>query len=692
MNKKEAKKRIEKLKEEIRHHRYLYHVLDKQEISDAAFDSLKHELFKLEQKYPDLITSDSPTQRVGGKPLEKFEKVKHDIPMLSIEDVFNEKELKEWKDRILRKLKDTKYSEKDLDYFAEKKIDGFAISLIYKKGAFIEGSTRGNGKIGENVTQNLKTIGSIPLKLGMHKKMPSEKIRKRVEELIKNGEIEIRGEVYMTKKSFEEINRKRKKEDKAPYSNPRNTAAGSIRQLDPKLAASRDLKFLGYDIVTDLGQEVHEEEHAIIRALGFKVDEGKYCRDLDEAVDYYKKISKKRKNLPFQIDGVVIAINNNDIFDKLGSVGKAHRGMIAFKFPGEQATTKIKDIKIQVGRTGALTPVAVLDPINLSGAKISRATLHNQDEIERLGVKIGDTAVVQRAGDVIPDVVKVLTRLRTGKEKEFHMPKKCPVCGSGVVKPKGEAVHRCVNTRCGAILKKKIYHFVSKKAFDIEGLGPKVVDQLMDKNLISDQADIFNLKKENLVPLERFADKSAENLIQSIDNSKEISASRFIYSLGIRHVGEEEAVNIAEHFTYKKSLNEGWGLINELKKTNQEDLEKIKDTGERTAESIKKWFDNKENLKLLKKLKGANIKINLPKIKKSKKLKGKTIVFTGELDSMTRDEAKSRVRELGGDPSSSISKNTDLLVVGENPGSKYDQAKDLGVKIAREKEFLNIIK
>jgi len=671
MDKKEAKQRIEKLKKEISHHSYLYHVLDKPEISDAAWDSLKHELYKLEQQFPELITPDSPSQRVSGKPLDKFEKVKHKIPMLSIEDVFSEQELYEWEKRI-KKLLSPELVER-VDYFAEMKIDGFGIALIYKNGVFIKGSTRGDGKTGENVTQNLRTISSIPLRL----REPHE-----------SKSVEIRGEVYMDKNAFEKVNKEREKQKLPLYANPRNTAAGSIRQLDPKLAGSRDLKFLAYDLITDLGDTTHQEKHEIIKAVGFKTDQGKYCKNLQEIIGFWKKIMKQRQKLPFQIDGIVVDVNNNKIFKKLGSVGKAHRGMIAFKFPAKQATTTIEDIKVQVGRTGALTPVAHLRPIQLGGTTITRATLHNEDEIKRLGVQIGDTVIIQRAGDVIPDVVKVLTRLRTGKEKEFHMPKKCPVCESPVIRPKGEAVHRCTNRKCGVIQKKSLHHFVSKKTFDINGLGPQIINQLMDEGLVSGPADIFELKQGDLTPLERFADKSAENIIKAIEQSKRIALDKFIFGLGIRHVGEESAINLANHF----------GSLEKIKKAEIEDLLKVKDTGNVMAESIYRWFRDKRNSNLLSRLKQVGIQILNPKSEIRNKFKirnknflNKTVVLTGELESMTRDEAKEKIRELGGDVSGSVSKNTDFVVKGAEPGSKYDEAKKLGVKIINEKEFLRTI-
>ncbi len=659
MTKAEAKKRIAKLRKVINQHNYLYHVLDKPDISDAAFDSLKHELYKLEQEYPDLITSDSPTQRVSGRALDKFVKVKHKKRMLSLEDVFYKEEFQAWQERIQKLVPHQK-----LDYFAELKIDGFAITLVYKNGIFIQGATRGDGLIGEDVTQNLKTINSIPLRLFTTKK----------------GKIEIRGEVYMTKKAFVKVNQERQRKGLPLYANPRNTAAGSIRQLDPKIAAARQLDFLAYDLITNLGQKTHQEEHQIAQSLGFKVDQGQYCSNLDEVIRFRQKINRIREKLPYQIDGIVISLNNNELFKKLGVVGKAPRGAIAFKFPAKEATSLIENIVVQVGRTGALTPVAYLKPVRIGGTLVTRATLHNEDEIKRLNVKIGDTVIVQRAGDVIPDVVKVIKKLRTGKEKKFQMPKKCPVCGSKVIRPKGEAVHRCTNKKCGAQQKKQLIHFASKKAFDIEGLGPKIVEQLMDEGLVTKATDFFSLKQGDLVPLERFAEKSTANLIESIVRSKKISLAKFIYALGIRHVGEETAISLANHF----------GSLGKLKKTSLEELSRVKDIGQVVAQSIFKWFNNKNNQRFLDKLIKAGLKIIEIKTVKRKFL-GQTFILTGQLDKFTREQAKAKIRELGGDISSSVSKETDFVMVGKEPGLKYNKAKKLGIKIIKEKEFLRML-
>ncbi len=671
MNKQEAKKRIAKLKKVINYHRYLYHVLDKQEIPDSAFDSLKHELYQLEEQFPDLKTLDSPTQRVGGEPLSEFKKVTHKKPMLSIEDVFEREELEQWQ-RYLKRL----IPNKDFNYFCELKIDGFAISLVYQKGILKRAATRGNGRVGEDVTQNIKTIQSIPLKIYAF----DAKDKEKVEKVIK-GSLEIRGEVYMEKKAFDEINKKKVEQEEKIYANPRNLAAGSIRQLDPKLAASRNLKFLAYDIVSNIGVQFHSQKHQWLKKLGFKAEDGKICKSLDEVEDFWKKAIKKREQLPYQVDGVVITVNNNDLFNGLGVAGKSPRGVRAFKFAAKQATSVVKDIKIQVGRTGAITPVAILKPVNIEGSTITRATLHNKDQIERLGIKIGDTVIIERAGDVIPAVSKVLKDLRTGKEKDFKFPSKCPVCKTNLIKPKREVVFRCPNVNCSARKTEFLEHFVSKKAFDIEGLGPKIIRQLVDEKLISNPIEIFELKKGDLIPLERFAEKSASNLIKEIEESKKIPLSRFIYSLGIRHIGEETAIALSERFKD----------VELLKKVRPEELEAIEDIGQKVSKSIYNWFHNKKNLEFLFQLKERGIVILKPK-RKENVFHGQTFLFTGSLKNISRDKAHKTLREKGANPVTSISKNTNYLVVGKNPGEKLRRAKELGVKIINEQEFLKMIK
>ncbi|MDD5043132.1 MAG: NAD-dependent DNA ligase LigA [Patescibacteria group bacterium] len=689
MDKNEVKKRLAKLKKEINHHRYLYHVLDRQEISDAALDSLKHELYKLEQEYPEFITPDSPTQRVGGYPLEKFVKVSHRTPMLSIEDVFTFEELADWKARI-QKLLPTK----KLDYYAEIKMDGLAMSLIYKRGVLEEASTRGDGKIGENVTQNIKTIEAIPLALhepevaeiaAFLKKygetMDKKKFLAEVNNINKT-EIEVRGEAFMRKDVFEKLNKEQEKNDRPPFANPRNAAAGSIRQLDPKITASRRLDFFGYDLLADFGQTTHEQVHEILKLLGIKTNpHNSYCRTLEEVEKYRQEIRSRRAKLPYWTDGIVINVNDTADFRKLGVVGKTPRGVVAYKFPPEQATTVIREVKFQVGRTGALTPVAVMDPVFIAGTTVTHSTLHNIDEIKRLGVTIGDTVILEKAGDVIPKVIKVLPNLRTGKEKEIKFPDKCPICGSPVKRKEGEVAIYCSNPSCFAKEKEKIIHFVSRKAFDMEGLGDKIVEQLLNEGLISNAADLFTLTQGDLEPLERFAEKSADNIIKAIGKSKHISLAKFLYALGIRHVGEETAIDLAHKF----------GGLEKIKNATLEELKKVPDVGEVMAVSVFNFFRDKNIIKLIDSLLANGVMIEKNK-KRKETLAGKTFVLTGTLGSLTRDEAKEKIRFLGGDVAGSVSKETDFVVAGEEPGSKYDKAKKLGVRILNEAEFLKILK
>ncbi len=706
MSKSKAKERVEKLKQEINHHRYLYHVLDRSEISDAALDSLKHELTLLERRYPELVTPDSPTRRVGGAPLAKFSKVPHAIPMLSLEDAFSEGDMREWCERV-RKV----YPAGDFRYFAELKIDGFAISLVYENGLLVRGSTRGDGAVGEDVTANLKTIESIPLALAppfargqsifpakhssffvYGQRAGLEKTNKN--KLLLKGLVEIRGEVFMTKKVFAEINEERKKAGEPLYANPRNTAAGSIRQLDPAVAGSRKLEFLAYALVTDAGQKSHSQEHELLQVLGFKTDAlARECADLDEVFAMYEEVGKKREKLPYQIDGVVVSVNDNATFKKLGVVGKAPRGSIAFKFPAEEATTRVKDIVVQVGRTGALTPVAHLEPVPIGGTIVSHASLHNQDEIARLGLKIGDTVVVKRAGDVIPKVVSVLKNLRTGAEKAFRMPRRCPVCKAPVRREEGEVIFKCVNEKCPAKNKEALAHFVSKKAFNIVGLGEKILEKLSEVGLVSDAGDIFFLERGDLEPLERFAEKSADNLIASIEKSKTIGLGKFIYALGITHVGEETARLLAEQIKSQKAKVKIKDLMRQVKKMTVEELLGIPGIGPKVAESMYEYFRAPHAEKLLQKLADTGIIIDIPKKAVfAQSLAEHSFVLTGELESLTRDEAKEKIRERGGEVHSAVSAKTAFVVSGANPGSKYEKAKKLGIRILNEEEFLTLLK
>lgn len=669
MTKDQAKTRIAKLRKEIDHHRYLYHVLDRPEISDAALDSLKHELQELEDEFPDLITPDSPTQRVGGRPLDKFRKVKHETPMLSLTDAFQNQEFLDWVQRIQKLVPAEK-----LDFYAEVKMDGLAVSLIYKNGLLVQGATRGDGMTGEEITQNLKTIEAIPLRIEIGRLPKASQAKAK--------EVEVRGEVYMTKEALAKLNAAQKKKNSQIFANPRNAAAGSLRQLDSKITASRKLNFYAYDLVSDLGQKTHEESHSLIKLLGLPVNlHNQYCPTAEKVIEYHNKLGKLREKFSYLSDGIVVNVNNIQTFKKLGVVGKAPRGAIAFKYPAEQATTKVEEIQVQVGRTGVLTPVAHLAPVKVAGSTIARATLHNLDEIQRLGVRIGDTVIIQKAGDVIPDVVRVLERLRTGGEKKWQMPKKCPACGSAVVKKSGEVAYYCSNKKCFGQSKERLYHFVSKKAFDIDGLGPKIIDQLWESDLVKGPADIFSLNERDLGSLERFAEKSAANLIEAIQQGRKISLERFIYALGIRQVGEETAFDLARRF----------GTVEKLAKASLGELNKIHDIGEVVAQSIYDYFQDPRHLKLIERLIKNGVVIESRGAARVQTLAGKTFVLTGSLSAMTRDEAKSRIRDLGGDVSSSVSQNTDFVMAGAEPGSKYDKAKKLGIKIIDEKEFLKTI-
>ena len=665
MTKLQAKERAEKLRTEIDHHRYLYHVLDRQEISDAALDSLKNELEAIETQFPDLVTPDSPTQRVGGSPLPEFSKVKHRAPMLSLNDIFSTEEINGWYDRIVKLLTPSEIGE--LDFFVELKMDGLAISLLYRDGLLIRAATRGDGQTGEDVTQNIRTIESIPLRL-QGDRLPAKLLP------ILSGEIEVRGEAYMRKAVFDSLNQAQTKRGEAKFANPRNAAAGAIRQLDPKVTAGRRLDFMAYDLLTDLGQTTHEQAHKILSQLGFADGtKNRSCATLEQVERYHNEIGRQRADLPFWSDGIVVSVNQLRLFQKLGHIGKAPRGAVAYKYPAEQATTIIEDIRIQVGRTGALTPVAYLRPTRIAGSTVARATLHNEDEIRRLDARIGDTVILEKAGDVIPDIVKVITNLRTGREKIFQMPTRCPECGSPVERQAEAVAYYCTNPKCFAQRREMLAHFVSKSAFDIEGFGPKIVDQLMAAKLINDPSDIFSLTTDDLITLERFGVTSADNLVQAITKSKSITLGRFIYSLGIRHVGDETAQALARHFSE----------LDKIRKATDQELTGVPDIGGVMAKSLVDFFHDPVNQKIIDQLLERGVTIRLEP-RESGRLVGKTFVFTGTLETLARDEAKSRVRQLGGDISESVSRKTDYVVVGSDPGSKAAKAKKLGVTILDE--------
>ncbi|MCP6720211.1 MAG: NAD-dependent DNA ligase LigA [Patescibacteria group bacterium] len=682
MDKARVREHVEKLKHEINRYRYAYHVLNKEEVSPAALDSLKKELFDLEQKFPELVTPDSPTQRIGGKPLRAFKKVRHEHVMLSFNDAFSEMDMQDWLERVENYLG----QEVKPNFYCELKIDGLAIELVYKKGILVQGSTRGDGLIGEDVIQNLKTIEAIPLRL------ETKNSRLRIPE-----KLVVRGEIFLTKKEFNRINKEQLREGGKPYANPRNVAAGSVRQLDPKITASRKLDSFQYAIASPaealakagIHIKTHEKEHEVLKDFGFKTNShNRAVKSLAEVFKFRNYWEKNREKLPYEIDGVVVIINDDKIFKRAGVIGKAPRAAIAYKFSPKEATTVIKNIKVQVGRTGALTPVAELRPVEVGGVTVSHATLHNYDEIRRLGIKIGDTVVVSRAGDVIPQITKVLKNLRSGKEKEFRMPTICPVDGSKAVKE--GVIYRCSSPNCGARHRESLYHFVSRTAFDIRGLGAKIIDRFLDEGLIGDAADIFTLKEGDITVLERFGEKSAENVVREINEHKKISLSRFLYSLGILHVGEETAnvLSLAADGEIRKPTD----VLRILQKLSLEKLQEIPDVGPKVAESIYNWFHERRNVKFLEKLERVGVRIKSQvSVVKSKKLAGKTFVLTGSLTSLGREEAKEKIRILGGDVSESVSKETGYVVVGENPGSKYNKAKKLGVKIVDEKKFLRML-
>lgn len=655
MNANQARQRVEKLTNQVNTLRYRYHVQDDPAVTDEIYDSLTQELLTLELQYPQFKQKNSPTGRVGGQALDKFEKITHKQRMLSLNDAFSMDEVTDWEQRIKKLLPNAEF-----EYFCELKFDGLAISLRYEKGELKVAATRGDGFIGENVTENIRTIQSIPLELGIKQ------------------DLEVRGEVIMTKQVWKDLNKRQEKESKTLYANTRNAAAGSIRQLDPKITATRKLQFYAYDIITDHGQKSHEQSHEQLRALGFKTS-AKYERrvkDLAEMKRFYDEVNKHRDRLPFGIDGIVVSVNDLNTLKRLGVVGKAPRGMVAFKFAPQQVTTVVENILINVGRTGKLTPVAQLRPVFVGGTTVSRATLHNEDEIERLGVRIGDTVVIQRAGDVIPDVVEVLPKLRTGREKKFAMPKACPVCKHAVERRGVDSF--CVNPNCPTKNLRAMEHFVS--AFDIYTVGPKILQRFKDEGLISSVVDLFYLKKEDIQSLERFGEKSAENIVDSIKHRKKVTLPKFIFALGIPHVGEETGFDLAQRF----------GSVEKIMSASQEEINAISNIGEVVARSVYDWFENKANKDLVKDLIKAGIKIETIKIKTTP-LTGKSVVVTGSLEKMSRDEAKEAVRVAGGDWVSSVSKNTDYVVVGDSPGSKAEKAEKLGVKIINEKDFLKLL-
>ena len=681
MDKKSVKNKIKRLRAAINHYRYVYHVLDREEISSEALDSLKKELFDLETRFPSLITADSPTQRIGSRPLKKFKKIKRDTPMLSLNDAFSSGDIISWIKRIKKIIPD-----EQLDFYCEYKIDGLAFQVDYIDGVFAIGSTRGDGIIGEDVTENLKTIESLPLKI-REKRAVMEDIRdmsREIKDIVSqfyNGKLSIRGEAFISRDNFKKINETRKKNGLTLFANTRNITAGSIRQLDSKVAAARKLDAFIYDLVGCDKIISHSYRHKLLKILGFKINPySRECHSIDEIVSFREECKERRDSLGYDIDGIVVLVNNNNLFNRLGVVGKAPRGAIAFKLGLKQTTTRVKNIEVQIGRTGILTPVANLDPVDLGGVTISRATLHNYGELERLGVMIGDTVIIGRAGDVIPDIIGVVHKMRDGKEKKIIIPSRCPSCGEGINREeKGSLIIRCNNPNCLDKKKRIFTHFISRKIFDISGLGGRVIEKLIDNNKVSDPADIFSLKIEDFLDLDGFANKMAENALNSILSSKKIEMNRFIQSFNIKNVGKETATLLASNFKNPE----------DIMSTSLEELISIKDIGEITARNIYEWFRNKDNIKFLRKLREAGIEIIDEK--KGTTLAGKKFLITGTLPSLSRDVIKKKIRLMGGKVLESVSSKIDYIIVGKNPGSKLNRSKRLKIEELSEADFLKMI-
>ncbi|MRG87407.1 NAD-dependent DNA ligase LigA [Salinibacillus xinjiangensis] len=662
MDKQEAIAKLETLREQLNQFNYEYHVLDKPSVSDQEYDMKMRELKDIEEQYPELITPDSPSQRVGGEPIDAFQKVQHNIPMLSLGNAFNEEELRDF-DRRVREGTDAT----NISYVCELKIDGLAISLRYVEGLLERGATRGDGKTGEDITTNLKTIRSIPLKIK------------------ETQPIEVRGEAFMPTKSFQALNEKREQNGEDLFANPRNAAAGSLRQLDPKIAASRNLDIFIYSVGEWEAGELasHSERLAYLKELGFKINpETKTCKSIDEVIEYVQYWTEHRPDLSYEIDGIVIKVDQIDIQDELGFTAKSPRWAIAYKFPAEEAVTKLTDIELSVGRTGVVTPTALLEPVKVAGTTVKRASLHNEDLIREKDIRIGDTVVIKKAGDIIPEVVRVVVDERKGDEEPFEMPTHCPECESELVRLEEEVALRCINPNCSAHLREGLIHFVSRNAMNIDGLGEKVIKQLFDEELVHTIADLYRLDKEDLLKLDRMGEKSVQNLLEAIAHSKENSLERLLFGLGIRYVGSKASQTLAENFHH----------INGLMKAEIEELIAIQDIGEKVADSIVRYFEKPQVQSLIQELKelGLNMEykgITSEDIAEDSPFSGKTVVLTGKLEELSRSEAKKQIEALGGKVTGSVSKNTDILVAGADAGSKYDKAQKLGVTIWDEQQL-----
>ncbi|WP_064094414.1 NAD-dependent DNA ligase LigA [Rossellomorea aquimaris] len=663
MDKQSAEKRVKELHDVLNQYNYEYHVLDKPSVPDSEYDQLLRELIELEDQFPDLKTSDSPSERVGGSILESFEKVEHRTPMLSLGNAFNEEDLRDFDRRVRQSVGD------DFSYVCELKIDGLAVSLRYEDGVFVQGATRGDGTIGEDITSNLKTIRSIPLKI-------SEPIS-----------FEVRGEAFMPKGSFEALNKVKEEKEEEPFANPRNAAAGSLRQLDPKIAASRNLDIFLYALadVGDTGIESHSEGLDRLERLGFKTNqERRRCATIEEVIEFVEGWTDKRPNLPYDIDGIVIKVDALQQQQQLGTTAKSPRWAIAFKFPAEEVVTVLKDIELSIGRTGVLTPTAILDPVRVAGTTVQRASLHNEDLIREKDIKIGDHVVIKKAGDIIPEVVNVLEDKRTGEEQEFKMPTHCPECDSELVRLEGEVALRCINPKCPAQIREGLIHFVSRNAMNIDGLGEKVISQLFREKLIEDVADLYRLEREQLLQLERMGEKSVDNLLEAIEASKENSLEKLLFGLGVRHVGAKAAKTLAQQFH----------SMEKLMTVSKDELTDINEIGEKMAAAIVAYFDNEEVKELIEELKeaGVNLEYKGPKPVKVSEVDsyfaGKTVVLTGKIEVLSRNEAKDKIEMLGGKVTGSVSKKTDLVIAGEDAGSKLAKANELNIEVWDEDKLM----
>ena len=659
----EKHKRIEELRQLLNQYNYEYHVLDQPSVPDAEYDRMMNELLNLEEQNPELKTVDSPTQRVGGPPLEGFQKVEHRVPMLSLGNAFGEDDLKDFDRRVRDRIGE------NFSYVCELKIDGLAVSLIYEEGVLVRGATRGDGTVGEDITQNLKTIPAIPLRLR------------------ENVSMEVRGEAYMPKPSFMKLNEAREKNEQDLFANPRNAAAGSLRQLDPKIAASRNLSIFVYGVGTVEGREISSHSNGLdfLKELGFKTNpEWKRCNTIDDVIDYIGGWSEKRPDLSYEIDGIVVKVDALSQQEELGFTAKSPRWAIAYKFPAEEVVTKLQDIELNVGRTGVVTPTAVLEPVLVAGTTVQRASLHNEDLIREKDIKIGDYVVVKKAGDIIPEVVSVLEERRTGDEKTFSMPEQCPECESGLVRLEEEVALRCINPKCPAQLREGLIHFVSRNAMNIDGLGERVITQLFREELIHDVADIYQLTHGQLIELERMGEKSVSNLLEAIRVSKDNSLEKLLFGLGIRHVGAKAARTLAQQF----------GSMDSLVQASIEDLEAINEVGQKMADSVVRYFQNEEVHELIDELKdaGVNMIYKGPKPVSVEEIDsvfaGKTVVLTGKLEQLSRGEAKKKLEEQGAKVTGSVSKSTDLVIAGEDAGSKLEKAESLGIDVWSENRFL----